>query len=88
MERGITEMREETMARFYASIRGYQGEATSMGSAASGITGHVRSLNVGAQVDCYVNGEGNDVVEVWRTGGSNGHAHRILIARFIDKESK
>ena len=65
------------MARFYASIKGSRGEATRMGSASSGISGHVRGWDVGARVE--VDDEnGQDVVRVYRTGGSNGGSGELL----------
>ena len=60
------------MSHFYASIQGNRGEATRQGSKDSGIYGHVRGWDVGAQVTCYVDGEGRDRVSVRLTGGSNG----------------
>ena len=69
------------MARFYASIEGNRGPATRMGSAASGMRGHVRGWDVGVEV-IMRDEDGSDVCEVWRTGGSNGRSHRVLIARF------
>lgn len=67
------------MSQFYASIQGNRGEATRMGSKASGITGHVRGWDVGARVDGYVKGE-SDVVAVRATGGSNDNIHHRKIA--------
>ncbi len=71
------------MARFYAEIQGNRGDATRMGSAASGIYSHTRGWHTGARVDVDdINGtlvaeDGTgDRVDVKRTGGSNGgNAH-------------
>lgn len=69
------------MAQFYASIQGSRGEATRMGTKGSGITGHIRGWDVGARVQVsHVNGQ--DVVRVYRTGGSNGSIIPDLIAEF------
>ena len=67
------------MARFYASIQGNKGEATRMGTASSGITGHIRGWNVGAHVDCRPNVDTDrDVVEIGLSGGSNYPSERRL----------
>lgn len=60
------------MARFYGEIQGNRGSATRMGTPSSGFSAHVRGWNVGVRVRCYVDNEGNDVIDVSRTGGSNG----------------
>jgi hypothetical protein len=58
-----------------------------MGSAASGIEGHIRGWNVGVRVEFRVDGEGRDVADIYRTGGSNGSSHGELIATVAeDKE--
>lgn len=69
------------MARFYADIRGNRGPASRMGTAASGMQGHIRGWHVGASVHCGVDQDGNDVVSVYATGGSNGHKGPSLIAQ-------
>lgn len=69
------------MARFYANVQGSRGEATRMGTPASGITAHIRGWDVGIQVDIQdVNG--SDVCYVYKTGGSNGRVSRELIGTF------
>ena len=73
------------MAQFYASIQGNRGEATRMGTKASGINGHIRGWNVGAEVFItHVNGV--DVVEVFRTGGSHWNSRSELIAKFTEED--
>lgn len=69
------------MSRFYASIQGARGEATRQGHANTGITGHIRGWNIGARVDMSVDEAGNDVVRVFKTGGSSD-PHGTLIAEF------
>lgn len=73
------------MARFYASIRGNRGKATRMGSAKSGITGHVRGWDIGAEVELS-DENGRDVVRVYRTGGSNRCSNRTLIAELREDD--
>jgi hypothetical protein len=74
------------MSRFYATIRGARGEASRTGTRGSGITGHVRGWDVGARVRIYEGPDGEDVVEVYRTGGSRGAESDRLIARFTEAE--
>ena len=57
------------MSHFYGDIRGNRGEATRGGSKDSGIDGHIRGWKSGAKVNCYVDNDGNDVVEVVATNG-------------------
>ena len=60
------------MARFYASIQGNRGEATRMGSANSGIEGHIRGWHLGVRVEMDVDPHtGNDRLTVYRTSRSN-----------------
>lgn len=59
------------MAHFYGDLKGNRGEATRMGTANSGISGHIRGWDFGARVTCYVNRDGEDCVRVVLTGGSN-----------------
>lgn len=44
-----------------------------MGTVGSGIVGHVRGWDVGARVVVWVDENGEDVCQVWITGGSNNH---------------
>lgn len=60
------------MSRFYASIKGNRGGATRYGTSDSGISGHVRGWNLGAEVSCYVGEDGTDRVTITLTSGSNG----------------
>ena len=71
------------MSQFYASIEGNRGEATRMGTKASGIHGHIRGWSVGARVDVWHDDEtGLDQVSVYATGGSNARSRERLIARY------
>ena len=64
------------MAHFYADIQGNRGEATRMGSKDSGINGHIRGWGSGARVQCSVDRDGNDVVDVYATSGSGSYGQR------------
>ena len=76
------------MSRFYGSVVGNRGEATRMGSAKSGITGHIRGWNIGARVSCYVQ-DGIDIVAVELTGGNGGAHSTESVGRWrLDAEDK
>ena len=71
------------MAQFYADIQGNRGEATRMGTKASGIAGHIRGWHTGARVSVdYDENTGKDIVRVFRTGGSSGRGQSELIAEW------
>jgi archaellum component FlaG (FlaF/FlaG flagellin family) len=75
------------MARFYADIQGNRGEATRMGTTASGMSGHVRGWNIGARVVMDVAQNGEDRVTVYLTSGSSGY-HEELLARHTEGEEE
>lgn len=60
------------MARYYAEIQGNRGKASRMGTASSGIWGHIRGWNIGVEVDCHPDPTSPeyDVCDVYETGGS------------------
>ena len=66
------------MARFYADIRGNRGSASRMGSADSGIRGHVRGWSLGGEVECHAQDtkEERDWTHLTLTGGSKGYWRR------------
>lgn len=58
------------MARFYGALQGNRGEASRLGSAASGLHGHIRGWNLGGEV--YMSADGDrDSVRVALTSGSH-----------------
>lgn len=71
------------MAHFYGSMRGSRGEATRMGTKASGFTAHIRGWDIGARVEVGVNDLGQDIVIVHLTRGSNDvrNAHHCGVYR-------
>lgn len=77
------------MAHFYGSIQGSRGEATRMGTKNSGFRAHIRGWNIGVQVYLRTyfddNGVERDMVEVYKTSGSNGSNSDELIATFKEK---
>ena len=70
------------MSRFYANIQGNRGEATRMGTAESGLYGHIRGWDVGIAVQCYVDNTGEDEIRVELTSGSNKKKRSKLIGHF------
>lgn len=77
------EMGEKIMARFYADIQGNRGEATRMGTTASGIEGHIRGWHIGFKVVCRaIDDPGLEIDEcvVYETAGS-GYGSGKEIAR-------
>jgi len=67
------------MSRFYASISGGRSQKTCGGHPKSGIDGHIRGWDLGVRVSGRVDEKGNDVFDVYRTGGSNGGKASRLI---------
>jgi len=69
------------MSRYYADIQGNRGQATRMGTAASGMQGHIRSWNLGCQVFCKPDNENaeNDSMIVQITSGSTGSGPSITV---------
>jgi hypothetical protein len=74
------------MGRFYGEVQGSRGKASRVGGVKSGFWGHIRGWNIGVEVDCIVNKEGEDVIQVWKTGGSNDGLHRVLIAQITEEK--
>ena len=76
------------MSQFYASIQGNRGMATRQGTKNSGISGHIRGWQVGAEVRCYHDEEtGLDTVVVYKTGGSSEYTSREQIAKYTKDDS-
>lgn len=71
------------MAHFYANIQGNRGEATRMGTKASGIVGHIRGWDVGARISIdYDKDNDRDICNVYLTTGSNGYGSGLYLGRF------
>lgn len=65
------------MAQFYASIQGNRSEATRMGTKDSGMRGHIRGWNIGAEVEMSHTSEG-DFCRIYATGGSNRPSGKLI----------
>ena len=59
------------MARFYGSMQGRGKAVTRTGTPVSGLSAHIRCWNVGVVVCLSVGPDGEDMIVVNRTGGSN-----------------
>lgn len=70
------------MSRLYGSLRGSaRTDATRRGSAASGVTAHVRGWDAGVKVDASVDPASDaEVFAVSLTGGSNDGRHPVDVA--------
>ena len=68
------------MARYRAYIRGNRSPATRLGSASSGIAGHVHSWTAGISVtiDPDSKKEDEDRIRIFLTNGSNGLIKKTL----------
>lgn len=63
------------MAQFRATIEGQRGEASRLGSKASGITARINGWNGGVRVEA-AHRDGKDYFDVYATGGS-GHGDQF-----------
>lgn len=69
------------MVRFRGTVKGEWGEATRVGTERSGLTVYAKGVAFGVLVEMSVNPEtGNDMAEVYRTGGTNRASEVTLIA--------
>jgi len=75
------------MSRFRATIKGSRGEASRLGTAESGITTETNGWNVGVRVDAHVNDAGQDLIEIYANGGSNGGTRQRAIALLRSSEN-
>ena len=60
-----------SMARFRATAHGNRGQASRLGSTASGMVATVNGWDDGIKVIARVDADGADVLDVYATGGSN-----------------
>jgi|SaaInlLV_10m_DNA_2_1039722.scaffolds.fasta_scaffold241269_1 hypothetical protein len=72
------------MGHFYGEIQGNRGEATRMGTKKSGFRAHIRGWHIGVRVRLHVDDDGNDVIEVYRTGGSSSSWDETHIATLME----
>lgn len=69
------------MARFKADISGSRGTASRLGTAASGMSAHIRGWNLGIRIyaDCDSDNREADGFTIYATGGSNDPSESKLI---------
>ena len=61
------------MSRFYGTVSAGKTSASRQGTTETGLIGHTRGYDVGAEVWAHQHREGeHDVIEVAMTGGTNG----------------
>lgn len=69
------------MAHFRGTVEGQgSGTASRLGSEKSGLVVRANGWNLGVKVVARVGAEGEDIFEVFSTGGSNGSRGEALIA--------
>jgi hypothetical protein len=73
------------MAQFRGTIKGNRGQASRLGTKATGLSVTANGWNIGVDANLYHNMEnGKDELEVFLTGGSNHHGGKPLIIRWIE----
>ena len=76
------------MSRFYVTMKGKTDKVHhATGTAASGVTAHVRGWDIGIRVSIY-DVEGQDKLLVELTPGSNGAGHDKVIGEFTMSDRK
>ena len=77
------------MAHFYATIKGSRNTTlTKTGTKNSGMTAHIRGWDVGAEIVLTHEGNNQDLVRIYKTGGSSGASSRTLVAEYFQDEPK
>lgn len=66
------------MARFRGTVQGNRGEASRLGHKRIGVS--CDCWDVGVDSQAYIDMQGNDVINVYATGGSNDGQRKRLIA--------
>ena len=60
------------MARFMGSVQGHRGGASRLGTVKSGLSVSANGWHIGVKIHCFVNEQGKDEFQIYKTGGSNG----------------
>lgn len=81
------------MSRFYGTMNGTKGEKTLKTQTANGtnfVRAHIRGWNVGVEVIArpHIDDKGQDMVEVWLTGGSANDSRKKKIGLFSEEDIK
>ncbi len=72
------------MARFRGTLQGQRGDASRLGSKASGLTVEANGWDTGVRVTLWVDDDGRDRVTVQRTGGSHARTNSRTIAEWVE----
>lgn len=76
------------MAHFIGYLKGNRGEASRLGTGNSGIRAQAQGWDIGGKVYCSVNNNGEDIVEMYVTRGSNGYGSGFYLGTFKIKDGK
>lgn len=73
------------MAHFIGYLQGNRGQASRLGTKASGIYSKVSGWNIGAEIVIdYDENTKKDIVKIYKTGGSNGSIAGELLTTFTE----
>jgi hypothetical protein len=76
------------MAHFYGTVQGHRGEASRLGSKASGISATASGWNIGGEIRAVYDEQlKTDVVRLYVTHGSNS-SRSTLVASFARVDNK
>lgn len=70
------------MAKFYGDLTGDDQKTKVTRSAEHQLRGHIRGWNFGCHVRIRLDNHGDEVVEIWLTGGSNDPERRRYIGTY------
>ena len=70
------------MARFRGVVRGSRGAVSRLGSSKSGLVVRADGWHIGVCVECFVDDDGKDHIEVYKTGGSSNPRKGETVVRF------
>lgn len=73
------------MAHFYGTVKGNRGQASRLGTKASGLKVTADGWTLGGMMTMYQDSEGNDHIDFFLDGGSGGSVNKVL-AQFVVKD--
>lgn len=65
------------MSRFYGTVEGIAKTPASR-RGHKNLEAHIRGWNVGVNIECGVDEDGNDIIKVYKTGGSNSPSGQLI----------
>ena len=75
------------MARFRGTVQGARGEASRLGTAATGVTSTADGWHIGGEVEISDDDRGGDVVDFTLSGGSNARNSPRMVARYVEGDN-